>query len=186
MIEVTIPDYNDIFDERTSTFSSVKGRTLQLEHSLLSIKKWEAKWHKPFLKKDSNRTHEELIDYIRCMTLTPHVDPKIYEYIPKEEFERIIAYIQDPMTATWFSNKNKNQVGGSRGEIVTAEVIYAWMVILRIPVEFEKWHLNQLMTLIRVVNSKMSSNENKMTKRDVLRQNAAINEARKARLKSKG
>ena len=178
-IKVSIPRL-ELFDERASEFLTIDPCTITLEHSLVSISKWEAKWHKPFLKKD-DRTYEETIDYIRCMTITPNVNPIVYNYIPEEEYARIGAYMEDPMTATWFK---KTKTGGSR-EIVTSEIIYYWMISLGIPFECQKWHINRLLTLIRVCNEKNSPGK-KMSKRDIFAQNAKLNAARRAKLKTRG
>lgn len=184
MLKIKIPDANDLFDERTQTFVKLKGAEIQLEHSLISLSKWESKWHKPFLGK-GEKTEEEIIDYIRCMTLTQNVDPRIYYYIPSSIISEIFKYIEDPMTATTFSGTDPNQSGIGRREIITAEIIYYWIVELRIPVQFEKWHLNRLLTLIRVINIK-NAPQKKMSKKDILANNRRMNAARRAKHKSKG
>ena len=181
MLQVTIPEC-DWFDERTNTFGKTKETTLQLEHSLVSIHRWEMKWCKPFLGKDQ-KTAEECIDYIRCMTLTQHVDPAVYNAITPAVMDQINDYIEAPMTATWFGDKNKQ--GASRREIVTSEVIYYWMISLNIPWECRKWHLNTLLTLIRVCNAK-NAPQKKQNRREMMEQRTAINKARRARLNSKG
>jgi hypothetical protein len=181
MLEITIPE-REMWLEDKEEFVYIKETHLQLEHSLISLKKWESKWHKPFLE-EKDLTEEEIRDYIRCMTLTKGVDPDIYRYITPSVKKEIIDYIKDPMTATWFSKRDQNGVGKKR--IVTAEIIYYWMITLNIPVQFEKWHLNQLMTLIRVCNAE-NATPKKMSKRDILTNNARINAARRAKHKSKG
>lgn len=181
MLKITIPE-NEFFDEKNQVFVTIKGQTLQLEHSLVSISKWESKWHKPFLSNSKERTNEEIIDYIKCMTLTQNVDPLIYNYLPKEAVDKITNYIQDPMTATWFPADNTKK--HSR-EIVTSEIIYHWMISLNIPFECQKWHINRLLTLIEVCNVK-NQPKKKMSKRDVYNQNRALNAARKQRLNTKG
>lgn len=149
MLQVNIPAA-EYFDERTNEFIEVKPYTLQLEHSLISISKWEAKWCKPFLGKEE-KTAEETMDYIRCMTITQNVDPMAYRALPNEELQRIKEYINAPMTATWFSDKNKPPP--SR-KVVTSELVYYWMIAQEIPFECEKWHFNRLMTLIRICGEK--------------------------------
>lgn len=188
MIEIIIPEQHyEPFDVEKEEFLprvDIKETRIQLEHSLISLKKWEQKWHKPFLGK-TELTYDELTDYIRCMTLSHGIDPKVYHYIPKNTIEDIVAYIEDPMTATWFSENNLIGAQKNSREIITAEIIYYWMITLNIPVEFQKWHLNQLLTLIKVVNIKNS----KPTKKDpktAAQERAALNAKRRAEYKSKG
>lgn len=188
MFDVVIPSQHyEFFDEGNEEFVTVdiKETHFQIEHSLISLKKWEQKWHKPFLDKSKELTNEELVDYIRCMTLTHGVDSDVYNWIPQDVMEKIIEYIRDPMTATWF--KDDGLVGGQKNsrEIVTAEIIYYWMISLGIPVEFQKWHLNQLLTLIKVVNIK-NGKPQKVDKKTAARERAALNAKRRAAMKSKG
>lgn len=182
MLEITIPT-REYFDEAHGCFKSIKGQTIRIEHSLVSVSKWEAKWHKPFLA-NTERTMEEQIDYIRCMTITQNVDPNIYYFIPDKELDRITAYLEDPMTATWFSNRNGKPAGRGR-EVITSEIIYWEMIEFGIPFEFEKWHLNRLLTLIRVCSEKNSSGK-KMSKKDIYAQNKALNAARRKKYNTKG
>lgn len=184
MLKVRIPDANDLFDERTQTFVTIRGAELQLEHSLMSLAKWESKWHIPFLG-NQQKTEEQIFDYVRCMTLTQNVDPNIYRYIPDTVLKEIFDYIEDPMTATTFSKVDPNKTGVGRREVITAEIIYYWIVELNIPVQFEKWHLNRLLTLIRVINVK-NAPQKKMSRKDIAAQNRQLNAARRAKHKSKG
>ena len=140
---------NEQYDEIKEEFIESKKQILQLEHSLVSLSKWESKWHKPFLSKEE-KTHEETIDYIRCMTITQNVDSDMYNFISKAEMKKITNYIEDPMTATVISNTKKLY----SKEIITAELIYYSMVALNIPFECQKWHLNRLLMLIEVCNIK--------------------------------
>lgn len=164
----------ELFDEETLTFISAKDTVLQLEHSLISLAKWESKWHKPFLNNEQ-KTEEEMRDYIRCMTITQNVDPDVYYCMSEENLLEIKRYMEDPMTATWFNDKNNPK---SRQKAVTAELIYYWMITLGVPLEWEKRHLNRLLTLIRVCNNE-NAPKKKMSRKDVYKQNAALNEARK-------
>lgn len=183
MIEITVPDA-DLFDDNTEKFIRVKKTTLQMEHSLISLKKWEEQWHKPFLKKEE-KTIEEILDYFRCMTLNyKTVDPNVYLAIPENLINEIVNYIKNPMTATTFNDELLGAQKSSR-EIVTAEIIYYWMVTYNIPVEFQKWHLNQLLTLIKVVSIK-NAPKKKMGRREAAQQRAALNKARRAKYNSKG
>lgn len=179
MLRLVIPP-SEKFDESTGKFISFKGAIIQCEHSLVSISKWEQKWHKPFLTKES-KSIPETIDYIRQMTITQNVPPEVYENITDENIEQVNAYIEDPMTATWFAEQDKS----GNGEIVTSEIIYYWMIALNIPVEFQKWHLNRLLTLIQVCNLK-NSPQKKMSFRDLAARNRKLNEQRKAAMKTKG
>lgn len=189
MIEIVIPEQHyELFDEKKEEFLppiDIKETKIQLEHSLISLKKWEQKHHKPFLGKTDKLTYEELSDYIRCMTLTHEVDSEVYNWIPKNVLEDIIAYIKDPMTATWF--RDDKTVGAQKNsrEVITAEIIYYWMISLSIPVEFQKWHLNQLLTLIKVVNIKNGKPRKKDPKL-AAQERAALNARRRAEHKSKG
>ena len=180
MLRITIPEA-EYFDERTQSFITTKEQTLTLEHSLVSISKWESKWEKPFLSKD-RKTTKETVDYIRCMTLTQNVDPNVYLAINDEIVEQVSKYIDARMTATWFNEEN-NKRGGSH-EVITSEVIYYWMIALNIPPEYQKWHLNRLLTLIRVCNAK--NNPKKMSKKDIFAQNRALNAARRKQSQQKG
>lgn len=181
MLKITIPPY-EWFDDRNNSFGATKETTLQLEHSLVSIHKWEQKWNKPFLGKDQ-KTMEQCIDYIRCMTVTTNVDPMVYNGMTPELFEEVNNYIEAPMTATWFSSKETGRSYSHK--TVTAEVIYNWMIQLGIPWECRKWHLNTLLTLIRVCNADNAPRK-KQSRRDMLSQRAALNNARRARLHTKG
>lgn len=180
MLKIIIPG-QELWDEGKEEFVSTKGAILQLEHSLVSLSKWESKWHKPFLGK-GDKTVEETVDYIRCMTLTQNVDPSVYGFITNEIVRKVSDYIDDPMTATWFSKEEKRSTGP---EVVTSELIYYWMVALNIPFECQKWHLNRLLTLVRVCNVKNTPPE-KLSQREIAKRNAAINAARRKARKSKG
>lgn len=179
MLRITIPPA-EYFDEETNRFITVKGQDLQMEHSLVSVSKWESKWKKPFLGKDP-KTREETIDYIRCMTITQHVDPSVYLGLTDKNIMEVNAYIDDPMTATTFKNTNRK----TSRQIVTSEIIYYWMISLEIPMECQKWHLNRLLTLIRVCDEKNQPGK-KMSRRDVLAQNRALNQARRAKSGTRG
>lgn len=180
MLRITIPG-QEYWDEGKEEFVNSKSTTLQLEHSLVSLSKWESKWHKPFLGK-GDKTAEETVDYIRCMTLTQNVDPSVYDFITNEIIKQVSSYIDDSMTATWFSKEEK---GNASREVVTAELIYYWMIALNIPFECQKWHLNRLLTLIRVCNVKNAPPE-KLSQKEIAKRNAAINAARRKACRSKG
>lgn len=180
MLTIIVPPAES-FDPITETFYSTKEQKLQLEHSLLSVAKWESKWNKPFLDRHTEKTLEESRDYVRCMTITQNVDPYVYYALTEQNYNEIVEYIQAPMTATWFKDDNRPP---SR-EILTAEVIYYYMVALQIPFTCEKWHLNRLMTLIRVCSEK-NKPPKKMSKRTIMSRNQALNQARRAKTGSMG
>lgn len=181
MLQITIPE-RELFDEKTGEFFQTKEWTLRMEHSLVSLSKWEAKWSKAFLSKKP-KTTEETIDYFRCMTITQNVDPIAYKFLTPDNVEEINQYINAPMTATYFSD-DKKSIGG-RGETVTSELIYYWMIALNIPFECQKWHLNRLIALIKVCQIKTQPPK-KMSQGEILRRNVALNAARRKKLHSKG
>lgn len=184
MLTINVPS-REVFDRNNETFYRVeKDTTLQLEHSLISLQKWESKWHKPFLGK-GEKTFEETIDYIRCMCLTQNVKDDVFYCIPPEEMEKISDYIDNPMTATWFSEDKSRGPKSGKKEVITAEVIYYWMNALNIPPEYRKWHLNQLLTLIRVINVK-NTPKPKRSKRELLEEHAKLNELRRSQFNTKG
>lgn len=184
MLQIKI-NPKEMFDEDKQEFIQLPGKIIQLEHSLLSISKWESKWHKPFISKEE-KTLEETIDYIKCMTLSPDVNDDVYLGITNENIKEINEYIDDSMTATWFNEKSlKKGVSKKTDEVITSELIYYWMIALNIPVEFQKWHLNRLITLIKVCDIK-NTPPKKMSKRDVLSRNRSINEARRLAMGTSG
>ena len=180
MLQIVIPG-QELWDEQKQEFINTKEQVLQLEHSLISLSKWEAKWCKVFLSKQE-KTQEETIDYIKCMTITSNVDPEVYNHLTRENIKEIEDYIAAPMTATYFSSDN---AGKSSREQVTSELIYYWMIALNIPFECQKWHLNRLLTLIKVCNIK-NQPPKKMSKREIMSRNAALNAARRQQLNTKG
>lgn len=181
MLEITIPA-TEQYNEATREFIYTKEYHLRLEHSLVSLSKWESKWCKPFLSKE-NKTYEETIDYIKCMTISQNIDPEAYNLLNHNNIEEINAYIAAPMTATTFApERNK---GGSSKEIITSELIYYWMIALNIPLECQKWHLNRLLTLVKVCSIK-NQPPKKMNKRDIMQRNASLNAARRKQLNTKG
>lgn len=169
----------EIWDEKQQVFNTTPAFTLQLEHSLISLSKWESIWHKPFLT-DKGLTDEEFLSYIQCMTITQNVAPEKYGFISPSDKKKIRDYIEDSMTATWFNDdKNRGRRGNTRGETLTSEYIYYLMISQNIPLACEKWHLNRLMTLIRVCAIKNNGNGKKMSEADTLKQYAQLNAARR-------
>lgn len=180
MLQITIPSIEE-YDEATNTFILAKEKTIQLEHSLVSISKWESKWLKPFLSKE-DKTVDETKDYIKCMTITQNVDEAIFRRLTMDNLKEVKDYIDHPKTATTIKETNK---GKKNTEIMTSELIYYYMVALQIPFECQKWHLNRLMMLIRVCNIKQSPPK-KRGKKDILSQNASLNAKRRAAMNTKG
>lgn len=184
MLTITIPA-TELFNDETQKFVNTKETTLQLEHSLVSLSKWEQTWEKPFLGKDDRNTIET-IDYIRCMTISPEVPPQeVYNAITNTLMNQIAEYINKKMTATWFSEV-PGQSRAQSGETITAEIIYYWLIALQVPFEVQTWHLNRLLTLIRVVNIKNDPKKKMMPKKDAAAQQRMLNEQRKVKFQTKG
>lgn len=179
MLDIIIPE-TEYFDERTMEFVYSKEQKITLEHSLIAISKWEAKFEKPFLSSDKSAI--ETLEYIKCMTLTQNVKPEVYMHLTEQNILDIRAYIDAPMTATTFKKIERR---GGKKEIITAELIYYWMIAFNIPVEFQKWHLNRLLTLIEVCARK-NEPPKKMSRREISAQHKAINEANRKRFHTKG
>lgn len=180
MLQVSVPQ-GEVFDEKTSEFISVAPIVLRLEHSLVSISKWEAKWKQPFLS-SNEKTTQQMLDYVACMTLNQNVDENVYRVLPQSLMTEISNYIAEDQTATWFTEK---RVPPSR-EVVTSELIYYWMTAHNIPFECQKWHLSRLLTLIRICNIKNNPEQKKMSKSDIYARNRKLNAARRKARNSRG
>ena len=181
MLTVSI-NGGEFWDERTERFIYTEPKVIKLEHSLISLSKWESKWGKPFLTK-TEKTNQEILDYIRCMTITQNVDPMTYSCLSQQNINEIIQYMNAPMTATTI-NQRQNARRINR-EQITAELIYYWMIAFKIPFECEKWHLNRLFTLIRVCEVK-NQRSKKRPRNEVLSEYASLNAARKKLYNTKG
>ena len=181
MLSINIKS-RELFDERTSEFITVKGGTLKLEHSLVSISKWESKWKIPFLSK-KKRTNVQIDDYIRCMSVNGDPDPILIASISSKDKNRIIDYIDEKQTATWFTNLDDKR--NTQSDIITSERIYYWMIAYKIPHEYEKWHLSRLLTLIESCNREKKKKK-KMSQAEIIARNKVLNAERKARLHSRG
>ena len=181
MLTLRIPISQEGWDEEKQEFVEPRYQTLQLEHSLVSLSKWESKWQKPFYSK-KEMTDEETLDYIKCMTLSKNVDPDVYKHITRENVKEVMDYIEKPMTATTFGKNDKGQVNK---EVITSELIYYWMIASNIPFECQKWHLNRLITLIRVCSIK-NTPPKKRSKREIMSRNAALNAARRQQMNTSG
>ena len=191
MLKITIPS-QEIFDDKKSEFIYVDEKTIQLEHSLISVSKWEARWKKAFLG-NAEKTIDETIDYIRCMSITPNVDPEIFNYMTGDNIKMVQEYINDPMTATHFLDEAyPEKPARVQQDVITSELIYYWMISLQIPFECQKWHLSRLLTLIKVCGKKNEAmyNSQKGKGRRAPNQQvvdrAAINAKGKAQLNTTG
>ncbi len=181
MLTVRVPlSDEELFNEETQEFVDGETFELQLEHSLVSLSKWESKFEKPFLS-PNDKTYEETLWYIEAMAVTPNVPPAVFLRMTQKNLDEIKAYIDAKMTATWFKAQPQKRLT----EIITAEIIYYWMISLNIPFECQHWHLNRLMTLVQVINEK-NAPKKKMTPRDAAIQRRALNEKRLAEMKTKG
>ena len=179
MLTIVIPGL-EYFNEEAEEFTYYDDVEVQLEHSLVSVSKWESKWCKPFLN-GKDKTMEEIIDYIKCMVVDDSIDFAVFDRLTESNLMEINDYIGRPMTATTFSNEPKS---GGR-EIITSEIIYYWMVSYNIPFECQYWHLNRLLTLIKVCNVK-NNPPKKMSQKEIMARNKALNEARKKQFDTRG
>ena len=180
MLRITVPA-QEMWDEENEQFVYGDEVTLELEHSLVSLSKWESKHHKAFLTK-KEKTAEEHLDYIKCMTLTKDVPDDVYDRLTQENIDQIVAYIEDPMSATYYFDDKKQSP--SR-DVMTAEYIYYCMFANNIPLDFENRHLNQLIAIIKMCAVK-SSPPKKMSKSDIANRHRQINAANRAKYHTKG
>lgn len=184
MLKIIVPA-REWYDENKHEFVlQSKPCELMLEHSLLSLSKWESKWKKPFLEEKPPKTDEEFLDYVRCMTINQGVDPMAYYNLTTENLQMIHDYIGDPMTATTIKKRVNKRPGGAK-KIITSELIYFWMINNGVPFECQKWHLNRLMMLIEICAIEGGGGQ-KMSQADIMRENASLNAMRRAKRKSKG
>lgn len=179
MLTIIVPG-SELWDEENEIYIYTKETKLNLEHSLLSMSRWEARWKKSFLSSD-DKTIEEVIDYIKCMTLNKNIDPKVYSSLTSQNINDIISYINDEQSATTVNLPSR---GPSR-RIVTTEVVYYWMIAFNIPHEYERWHFSRLLKLIEVCSA-YSSPQKKMGKKELLDRNAKLNAARRSKFNTKG
>lgn len=179
MLTIEIPE-QELYDEKSEQFINFKSQKLQLEHSLVSLSKWESKWERPFLGKEP-MSNEQIMDYICCMTITQNVSPGVYTRLTEDNLRAVDHYINRRMTATTF---NTLQDRPDRS-VVTAEVIYYWMITMGIPMECQKWHLNRLLTLIKVCALKNAPTK-KMSKNAIMARQRSLNASRRRATGSRG
>jgi hypothetical protein len=181
MLTIIVPAV-EVFDEVNNEFIMISEETtLQLEHSLVSLSKWEAIWEKPFLS-DADKTQEEAVSYIQAMTVTPDVPPEIYSNLSNRNYEQINELINAKMSATWFA---EDLSGPRRREVITAELIYYWMFSFKIPKDCETWNLNRLFTQIKVFSEK-NGPEKKMDRQALMRRTRELNAQRRKELGTSG
>lgn len=180
MLKLVI-DEEEFFDPRTEEFSMGGGFEIELEHSLVSLSKWESQTKKSFLSKES-KSREELLLYVRAMIISPTYPSDVTDRLTQENIDKIQAYIESPESATTFGNMPQTR---GPGETITSELIYYWMVAFNIPLECEFWHLNRLFSLIRICNLK-NSKPKKLSHRELAERNRRINEERKAKYQTRG
>lgn len=180
MLEIVVPGV-ELFNDSTQEFESSDDFVLQLEHSLVSMSKWESIHEKPFLGKEL-KTDAETVSYVKCMTISSGVPAEVYTRLSSKNLFEIDHYINRKMTATWFSEEPK---GKASAETITSELVYYWMTALNIPFECETWHLNRLFTLIKICNVK-NSPAKKMNRREAAARRHALNQQRKAQLNTRG
>jgi hypothetical protein len=180
MLTIIVPGVES-FDERSQKFGTVGDVILELEHSLVSLSKWESEFEKPFLNKEE-KTPEEMLGYIRAMILTKDYPKDVFQKLTEENFEAINGYLERKMTGTWI---NEPPGAPKSREIVTSELIYYWMTVFNIPFTCETWHLNRLFTLIRVCSFK-NSKPKKMKSHEIAQRNRQLNAERKAAMGTKG
>jgi hypothetical protein len=183
VLTLIVPLSEELYDEEKEEFVEPVTFTLELEHSLASLSKWESREEKPFLGKDE-KTNEQTLAYIRDMVLTPDVPEEVFEKFSPENLTAVNDYISAKMTATWFRELEPTRRGNS-SEVITAELIYYWMVSLQIPFEAQYWHLNRLITLVRVCNEK-NKPAKKVNRQTAAQRQRELNAQRRAQFGTRG
>lgn len=183
MLTIIIPPWEK-YNEETKEFIYGPAVELRMEHSLVSISKWESIWHVPFLT-DTHKTTTQILSYIKCMTTTQHISDEVYQRVSSDNAKAIMDYIDDPRTATWFNTSQKSSNRNVNNEQITSELIYYWMIAYGIPFECQKWHLNRLLTLIKICQIKNEPSK-KMNKSEIMKRNQALNAARRNKMKTRG
>lgn len=187
MLEIIIPE-QEMFNDNEQKFFIIKEQKIKLEHSLVSISKWEAKWRQSYFDK-KDKTSEQVLDYIKCMTITQNVKDEVYRFLLSKDYrvEKILTdisdYIGTERTATTFYDVPGSSNNNSR---ITSEIIYSWMITYNIPMECQKWHLSRLLALIRVMDNNNNPQSNKMTRQELIERNRNLNEQRKKAMNTNG
>ncbi|QFP94984.1 hypothetical protein SEA_NAPOLEONB_16 [Arthrobacter phage NapoleonB] len=185
MLTIKLPAIEG-YDEASSRFVNTEPELiLELEHSLVSLSKWEEIWEVPFLSKDE-KTSEQVLSYVECMMLSPNIPPGIFERFNDEHFKQINEYIEAKRTATWFGDTPGSKPSTTNQAKITAEVIYSWMITHRIPPEYAHWHLRKLITLIEVMNRQNAPQKSNMSKSEMLAERARLNAERRKQFNSAG
>lgn len=185
----------ELFDNRSQTFITIPEQHipafhLQLRHSLMSIAKWESRWHDSFLAKETMDA-DELIDYVRCMTINTQKNQDVYKYLGKDDYDQILEYMQDPMSAIDLNAKRNKETKKGRKKRETAESVYYAMFNLGIPIECEKWHFNRLSALLDYcadngTGGKAGTAGRPKTQREMMELYHALNQKNRKKYNSKG
>lgn len=181
MLSIIVPG-REFYDEESELFVTVGETQLELEHSLVSLSKWESRWEKPFIG-NAEKTTEQVTSYIQFMCLTPDVPPEVFDRVSNENLQEINDYLNSKMTATWFSADETATKGPQ--EVITSEVVYYWMITMNVPMECQHWHLERLFTLLKVIQLK-SAPPKKRNRADVAAQRRALNQKRQQEFGTKG
>lgn len=177
MLKLLIDSF-DVWDDNSQEFITYDKKTICLEHSLLSVSKWESIYKKPFLN-ESEKSPQEVIDYFKCM-LIDESDSVYLNNISDKDVQKIQEYIEDPMTASWVSGDTSRD-----RSVITSELIYYWMVSAQIPFETERWHLNRLLMLIRIFGEKTNPSRKK-SRAQIIEEQRRLNNERRAKLGTNG
>jgi len=172
---------DEVYNEKDNSFETVGDVVLDLEHSLISVSKWESKYNKPFLS-SVDKTSEEIFGYLQAMIVTDGVDPDVLYRCSQKNIDLIQQYIDSSQSATTFGQMPERR---GPGEVITSELVYYWMVAFNIPFECEHWHINRLFALIRICNIK-NSKPKKMSRTEIAMRNRDLNAKRRAELNTKG
>lgn len=182
MLQITVPK-TEIFNENTNQFLWIPETTIQMEHSLVSLSKWEEKHHKAYLDPKLQHSATEILDYFKCMTITKNVKDSVFLALSQRNIEEISSYINDPMTATTFNEMATTKKHSSK--FITSEYLYFCMFSLGVPIECEKWHINRLMTLLKIFEEE-NKPQKKRSEAETLNYYAKLNAERKRKWHTKG